>query len=76
MDNPYIAVKAYLMSMDYKFNKTVKLRKCSRPQLLRMMSPLVATYYPNSVCLDDEETVVLKNNWFNSEFLSLMVTVE
>lgn len=76
MDNPYVTVKAYLMSMDYKLEKTVKIKKCTKAQLLRMMSPLVATYYPNSVCLDEEETVVLKNNWFNSEFLSLMVTIE
>jgi hypothetical protein len=57
MDNPYVQIAVYRMSMDYKLRNPVKLKKCEKKELLRMMSPLVASYYPNSVCLDEDNDI-------------------
>lgn len=44
--------------------------------LLRMMPASVAVYYPNSLCIANRTEVKNTNNWFNSKFENLVLTIE
>jgi hypothetical protein len=77
-NNPYISVKVYELdeSFTVKESEDVRLKKCSKKDLIKFMSDGVAEYYPNSLCFEDLSKFSLLNNWFNEKFRNIFVAIE
>lgn len=60
-DNPYIRIAAYKLTEKFELKEEVKLRKCDKSDLLKLMPEELIYYYPNSLCI--EKRIPMVGNW-------------
>ena len=75
-DNQFFKIEAYRLNPHKNLNETIDLRLCEKEDLLRMMSPLVASYYPNSVCFKNRKGLNVTDNWFVSDYSMIFLSIE
>lgn len=76
-DNPYFDIAAYELDQDYvlREKESMKLRKCTKEDLVKFMPESITHYYPNSVCFANRDEVELMGNWFNAKFKQIHLAV-
>ena len=55
-NNPYIYPNVYFMDQDWKpkLHKTVRMKKCSYEDLIKIIPENQHIIYPNSICFEDK----------------------
>ena len=78
LDNPYLQINVYGVDQNFKpkISEEVKLRKCEKEDLLKVVTETASGYYPNSMCFDDKSKIKLKQNWFFQEYENLYVSID
>ena len=74
--NKYVRVKVYEIDQDWKTDKPIELRMCSKEDLLKFMTESVSDYYRNSLCFKDKKQIQLMSHWLHKDFKSIVISIE
>lgn len=69
-DNRFIQPNVYQIDEKWapKLSTDIKLRQCTNEDLLEFIEKKALSYYPNAICFEDKEKILIKNNWFDDKF--------
>ena len=66
-NNGFIQPNLYELDQTWKpkLSTDMKLKKCTKQELLYFITEQSTSYYKNAVCFEDKNKVVIENNWFD-----------
>ena len=77
-DNPYVAINAYEVNQSWqaKISPTMKLKTCTRNDMLQFIDEAALIFYPNSLCFEDKGQVSWYSNTNYDEFKQIFISIE
>ena len=77
-NNPYIQMVVY--DLDSEFNpkpsENVKLVNCTYEEMSSFINEKAFEHYPNSLCIEDKDTIPMMNTWYSSKYESIYIAIE
>lgn len=66
LNNPYFDVKPYRISTNEIFDEPYTVDRCTHAELDRFL--VKKHWYPNALCFQNRDKVVVNSNWFSSVY--------